>query len=75
MTKIGDQIRCPQCCQIGRVVWVSEDGKLAGMQCSGHHSQLSNQSKFGSAIRPQPKSKKNMVLFMEIETATTPMQE
>ena len=72
MTKVGDQIRCPQCNQIGRVVWVSEDGKLAGIQCSGHHSQLSNQSKFGSATRPQPKSKKNMVLFLETQTATTP---
>lgn len=72
MVKIGDYIRCPQCNTIGRVVWVSQDEKRAGIRCPGHHSQLSRGlSKFGSTARPQTKSQKNMVFLMEIEMATS----
>lgn len=72
MVKIGDYMRCPQCSQMGRVVWVSQDEKQAGIRCPGHHSQLSRGlSKFGSTVRPQTKSQKNMVFLMEIEMATS----
>lgn len=70
MLKIGDSVRCPQCHETGRVVWVSQDGKRAGIQCPGRHSQISRgHSKFGSDARPQTKREKNMVFLMEIERA------
>jgi len=72
MLKIGDNVRCPQCYEIGRVVWVSQDGKRAGIRCPGRHSQMSRGlSKLGSAARPQTKREKNMVFLMEIETVAT----
>jgi hypothetical protein len=71
MVKIGDHVRCPQCNEIGRVVWVSQDGKRAGIRCPRHHNQMiRGHSKFGSTARPQTKSQKNMVFLMEIEMAT-----
>ena len=72
MVKIGDHARCPQCNEVGRVVWVSQDGKRAGIQCPERHSQMSRgHSKFGSTARPQTKPEKNMVFLMEIETVAT----
>jgi hypothetical protein len=72
MIKIGDQIRCPQCNEVGRVVWVSQDEKRAGIQCPRHHSQISRgHSNFGSTARPQTKQEKNMVFLIEIETVAT----
>jgi len=71
MVEIGDHARCPQCNEVGRVVWVSQDGKRAGIRCPGHHSQMSRgYSKFGSTARPQTKTQRNMVFLMEIEMAT-----
>jgi len=71
MVKIGDHARCPQCNEAARVVWVSQDGKLVGIQCPRHHSQMSRGlSKFGSTMRPQTKREKNMVFLMEMEMAT-----
>jgi ribosomal protein L44E len=72
MIKIGDHVRCPQCNEVGCVVWVSQDEKRAGIQCPGHHSQMSRgHSKFGSTARPQTKREKNMVFLIEIETVAT----
>jgi len=71
MVQIGDNVRCPQCHEMGRVVWVSQDGKLVGVQCPGRHSQISRgHSKFGSNARPQTKPEKNMVFLMEIERSS-----
>jgi len=72
MVKIGDHARCPQCSAMGRVVWVSQDEKRAGIRCPRHHNQMSRGlSKFGSTARPQTKTQKNMVFLMEIEVATS----
>ena len=72
MVKIGDYARCPQCNEIGRVVWVSHDEKRAGIQCPRRHSQMSRgHSKLGSTARPQTKQDKNMVFLLEIETVAT----
>ena len=62
-------MKCPQCYQIGRVSWVSQDGKKAAIQCPGSHSQIVREnSKFGSTDRRQTKSGKNMVFLIEIWT-------
>jgi hypothetical protein len=53
---------------MGRVVWVSKDGKTAGIQCSANHRQASRPaSKFGTVARPQSKNIKNMVFITEIK--------
>ena len=66
--KIGDHSKCPQCGRVGRVVWISQDGKRAGIQCPASHSQMSRgNSKFGSAARPQTRPGKNMVFLVKIK--------
>jgi len=68
IVNIGDRKKCPQCDRIGRVVWISQDGKTAGIQCPASHSLMSRPvSKFGSMLRPQSKTDKNMVFLMEIK--------
>jgi len=37
---VGDRTKCPQCDKIGRVVWISQDGKTAGIQCAAIHRQM-----------------------------------
>jgi len=65
--KIGDPAKCPQCSRIGRVVWISQDGKRAGIQCPAYHSQLRrSDSKFGSTMRSKTRPGKNMVFLVEI---------
>ena len=65
--KIGDRAKCPQCNGIGRVAWISQDGKRAGIQCPAYHIQLSRgDSKFGSTARPKTRPGKNMVFLVEI---------
>ena len=67
MTKIGDHIRCPKCGRESRVVWISQDGKLAGLKCTGYHSQISPPpTRFSKNI--QTKTKKGMVFLVEIGT-------
>lgn len=54
------------------MVWISQDGKGAGIRCVGHHSQLSRgPSQFGSSARPQTKSQVNMVFLIETASVQT----
>jgi len=69
MTKIGHRVRCPKCGRESRVVWVSQDGKLAGLKCTGYHSQISPPpTKFSKDIQPQ--TKKGMVFLIEVGQKT-----
>jgi glutamine synthetase type III len=71
IVNLGDQLKCPQCSRIARVIWISHDGKQAGIRCSGHHNQMSRGvSKFGSVARPQSKTQKNMVFLVDTELMT-----
>jgi hypothetical protein len=65
---VGDQAECPECNRIGRVVWVSKDGKTKGIQCPASH-RLTNRpdSRFGTVARPQSKTNRNMVFITEIK--------
>lgn len=66
LISLGDYVRCPQCGRVSRVVWISQDGKGAGIRCLGQHSQLTRgPSQFGSSARPQTKSQANMVFLVE----------
>ncbi len=64
MSDIGDRVRCPKCGRESRVVWVSQDGKIAAVKCTGYHSQISPApTKFTSNIKT--KTKKGMVFLIE----------
>jgi hypothetical protein len=66
---VGDHAKCPQCNRIGHVVWVSQDGQTAGIQCSAAHSQMSrSDSRLGSNARPQSKTSKHMVFLMAMKS-------
>jgi hypothetical protein len=66
IVKIGDHAECPECKRIGHVVWVSKDGKTAGIQCPASHRQTSRPaSRLGTLKRPQSKTSKNMVFITE----------
>jgi hypothetical protein len=68
IVNIGDHTKCPQCTRIGRIVWISQDRKTAGIQCpASHHLMNRPVSKFGSTARPQSKTGKNRVFLMEIK--------
>ncbi|MCW4008122.1 MAG: hypothetical protein NWF09_05485 [Candidatus Bathyarchaeota archaeon] len=66
--KIGDYVKCPQCARMGRIVWVSHDGKTVGIRCAASHHQMSRPiSRLGSDARPQSKTGKNMVFIIEVK--------
>ena len=65
MTKKGALVRCPKCGGESRIVWVSQDGKLAAIKCARPHSQLGpSPAKFNS--HAQTKTKKGMVFLVEV---------
>lgn len=68
IVNVGDHVECPECRRIGRVVWVSKDGKTEGIQCSAKHHQADRpDSKYGTLDRPQSKNIRNMVFITEIK--------
>jgi hypothetical protein len=69
IVNLGDHTKCPQCDRIGRVVWISQDKKTAGIQCPATHHQMNRpNSRLGSNARPQSKANKNTVFLVEIKT-------
>jgi hypothetical protein len=64
----GDQKKCPECSTMGRVVWISQDKKTMGVQCSSSHREAEKpQSRYGSKSVPSTKTKKNVVFLMAVE--------
>jgi len=64
MAKIGDHVKCPECGGESRVVWVSQDGKIAAIKCTGYHRQISRPpTKWTSA---ETKMKKGMVFLTNV---------
>ena len=67
MVNIGDQIKCPECETIGRVVWVSQDKKTMGVKCHSSHGETSRpESIFGATVVPSTKTRKNTVFLTPI---------
>jgi hypothetical protein len=67
MIRIGDDIRCPKCFGIARIVWISKNSKTVGIKCPSSHRQLvRSKSLLGSVARPQSKWGKNMVFMVDI---------
>lgn len=68
IVNIGDHIKCPECNRMARIVWISKDGKTAGVQCPATHRQMSrSNSRLGSTARPRSKTDRNMIFLMEIK--------
>jgi len=62
MNKIGDHIKCPECGGESRVVWVSQDGEIVAIKCTGYHSQIGPPPTKWN-LNAQTKTKKGMVFI------------
>ncbi|MBT0159914.1 hypothetical protein G4O51_08010 [Candidatus Bathyarchaeota archaeon A05DMB-2] len=64
--KVGDCAEGPECSRMGRIVWISKDGKKAGIQYPASHRLTSRPaSRLGIVEHPQSKTSKNMVFITE----------
>ena len=67
MVKIRENVKCPICHGVAKIVWISKDNHTAGIKCRASHMQLSrHNSKFGSARQSQSKLGKNTVFLVDI---------
>ncbi len=65
---IGDRMKCPECETLGRVVWVSQNGRTVGVRCGASHVEISRtDSKYGPRVMPSTKTRKNLVFLTTIE--------
>ena len=67
MVCIGDYVQCPQCTRRGRIVWVSENRKVMGIQCSASHRLESYPNSYGFTRSPS-KANKNSVFLVNRES-------
>jgi len=68
ITQIGDSAPCPGCKRASRIVWISKDGKTAGIQCPASHSLTdSPDAKLRPFIHSSGKTSKHMVFITDIE--------
>ena len=68
IVNVGDYAKCPECNRVGRVVWISKDGKTAGIKCPAVHRQTSRpDSRLGSLKRNPSKASRNMVFITKIK--------
>jgi uncharacterized Zn finger protein (UPF0148 family) len=69
MLKLNGHTRCPECNGRSRVVWISQDGKQAAVQCQRRHSQIvRGDSMLGSTERRQTRPQKNMVFLVATDS-------
>jgi hypothetical protein len=62
----GDYVQCPQCTRRGRIVWVSENGKVMGIQCSASH-RLDNLPNIQGFSHHPSKAHKNSVFLVNTQ--------
>ena len=68
VVSVGDQMKCPECKTIGRVVWVSLDKKTMGVKCHASHREVSRpQSKYGAWVVPSTKTRKDVVFLTAVD--------
>ncbi len=60
MVQIGDDAQCPECTRMGRIVWISQNKQIVGIQCSASHSTESRPDSHGFQRKPS-KVNKNSV--------------
>jgi hypothetical protein len=64
---VGDQMKCPECETLGRVVWISQDKKTMGVKCHASHREMSRPpSKYGARVVPSTKTRKNVVFLTTV---------
>ena len=66
MVKVGQEMKCPDCEQWGRVVWISEDRKKMGIECPSHKIIRKPLSKFAIDKKITTEIKKNVVIITDI---------
>lgn len=71
MVKIGDSAQCPECTRMGRIVWVSQNGKIVGIQCSASHFVDSYSDSYGFK-RSSSKTSKNSVFLVKTDSLRSP---
>jgi len=68
ITHIGDSTPCPGCKRASRIVWISKDGKTAGIQCPASHSLADySDSKLNPFTHSSGKTSKHMVFITDIK--------
>lgn len=67
MVSIGNKAPCPQCARMGRVIWVSQNGAIVGIQCSKSHRLDSLPNSYGFTRAPS-KPNKNSVFLVKAES-------
>jgi hypothetical protein len=64
LTKVGDRVRCPECGEKARVVWVSKEGRVMAVKCPKHHGQVSPPDK---RFRERQTKRRGMVFLVAIQ--------
>jgi hypothetical protein len=72
MVQIGDNAQCPECTRLGRVVWISQNKQVIGIQCSASHSTEGRTDSYGFS-RKATKANKNSVFLVEVQSIVTPI--
>lgn len=67
MVSVGDEKKCPDCKNMGRVVWISKDKKKMGIRCPSHQIVRKPLSKFAINKETTTEIKKNIVIITKIE--------
>ena len=67
MVQIGDYAQCPECTRQGRIVWISQNRQIVGIQCSASHSAESRPNSYGFSKKPS-KANKNSVFLVKTES-------
>ena len=67
MVKVGDLVGCPKCGKHSRVVWVSKDGRTAGVRCSSRHRFTPRRNLLATPTNKEnSRIEKNMVFLVSI---------
>jgi hypothetical protein len=67
MVCIGDYAQCPECTRMGRIVWVSDNKQMVGIQCSASHSLDRGPDAYGFT-RKAAKANKNSVFLVKTDS-------
>lgn len=71
MVQIGDYAQCPECTRLGRIVWISQNKQVGGIQCSASHCPENRPNSYGFS-RKAAKANKNSVFLVETQSIIKP---
>jgi hypothetical protein len=70
MVCIGDYAKCPECTRMGRIVWISDNKSVVGIQCAASHNSNTAPDSEGLTHKVA-KSNKNSVFLVKTEPEQT----